>query len=149
VLWGVFRRAIKNRRAESNPVRETAHRKENNACVRHLTSDEESPLLKVLRNRWPEREAEVLTALHSGMRRSEQYRTAQCPDGGLKWEHVNLKTGIIRLPRSKSGRTKQIPINSLLRKVLLDVPRTTSPEKGHPAPLRTTQQGRARLAVAA
>jgi len=38
-----------------------------------------------------------------------------------------LRGGIIRLPRSKSGRSRQIPINSVLRKTLLAIPRTTSP----------------------
>ena len=75
----------------------------------------------------PEREAEVLTALHSGMRRSEQYRTTQVPDGGLRWEQINLRASIIRLPRSKNERPREIPINSILRKALLTVPRTTSP----------------------
>jgi len=126
---GIFRRAIKNRKTSGNPVRETAHRKENNGRVRYLTAEEEEErrLMAVIRERWPEREAEVLTALHSGMRRSEQYRTAQVPDGGLKWEHINLRASVIRFPRSKSGRAREIPINSILRKTLISVPRSTSP----------------------
>jgi integrase len=83
--------------------------------------------MAVIRERWPEREAEVLTALHSGMRRSEQYRTAQVPEGGLKWVHINLRASVIRFPRSKSGRAREIPINSILRKALVSVPRSTSP----------------------
>jgi integrase len=127
VLSGVFRRAIKNLKSQTNPVRETAHRRENNTRVRYLTAEEESELIGVIREKSPEREVEVVVALHSGMRRSEQYRTSQCPDGGLKWEYVNLGAGLIRLPRSKSGRSRTIPINSALRKALLKVPRTTSP----------------------
>lgn len=127
VLSGVFRRAIKNGKVQTNPMRETGHRRENNVRVRYLTADEETRLKRVLDERWPGRNAEVLTAIHSGMRRSEQYRTAQVPDGGLKWEHINFRAGVIRLPRSKSGRSREIPVNSVLREVLLSVPRTLSP----------------------
>jgi integrase len=101
------------------------------ARVRYLTDEEESDLMRVIREGRPEREPEILTALHTGMRRSEQYRTAQCPNGGLKWEHVNLRSRIIRLPRSKSGRSRAIPINSVLRQTLLAIPRTTSPYVFH------------------
>jgi integrase len=127
ILSGVFRYAIRRGKAQTNPVRATKHRKENNARVRYLSADEEARLMTVIRQRWPEREAEVLTALHSGMRRSEQYRTAQVPDGGLKWEHINFRASIIRLPESKNHRPREIPINSILRKALLSVPRTASP----------------------
>jgi integrase len=127
VLSGVFREAIKNEKAKWNPVRETAHWKENNERVRHLSPEEETRLMATIRAQCPEREPEVLTALHSGMRRSEQYRTAQVPDGGLKWEHINLRASVIRLPRSKRGKARDFPINSTLRKALLSVPRTTSP----------------------
>jgi integrase len=127
ILSGAFRFAIKRGKAQTNPVRETAHRKENNARVRYLTDKEEKRLMNYARANCPEREAEILTALHSGLRRSEQYRTAQVPDGGLKWEHVNPRASIIRLPRSKAERPREIPINSVLRKALLSVSRTTSP----------------------
>ena len=80
-----------------------------------------------IRSRCPERESEILVALHSGMRRSEQFRTHEVPDGGLKWEHINLKLGMLRLPRSKSGKARPIPINSVLRQTLLGIQRTTSP----------------------
>lgn len=98
LLSGIFRQAVRNGKAHSNPVRETIHLKENNQRVRHLTADEEAKLMAVIRSCSPEREAEVIVALHSGMRRSEQYRTAQVPDGGLKWEHLNFRAGVIRLP---------------------------------------------------
>ena len=80
VLSGLFRRAIKNVKTQPNPVRETAHRRENNARVRYLTSEEESDLMATIRE--PARETEVLSSLHTGMRRNEQYHTAQSTDGG-------------------------------------------------------------------
>jgi integrase len=83
--------------------------------------------MMMIRARWPEREREIVVALHSGMRRSEQYCTHEVPDGGLKWEHINLKSEVLRLPRSKSGKARAIPINSVLRQTLLGIKRTTSP----------------------
>ena len=78
--------------------------------------------MAAVRGRWPHREAEILVALHSGMRRSEQYTTAQVPDGGLRWVHINFRAGVIRLPRSKSGKPREIPMNSVLSETLGRIP---------------------------
>ena len=126
IISGVFRCAIKSEKAKTNPVRETGHRKGNNSRVRWLTDKEEKGLMDYIRANCREREAEILVALHSGIRRSEQYHASQVPDGGLKWEHINLRSSMMRLPRSKNERPREIPINSVLRKALLSIPRTTS-----------------------
>jgi site-specific recombinase XerD len=111
-----------------NPCREIKKRAEENTRVRYLAADEEAALMDVVREESPEREVEILTALHSGMRRSEQYRTAQVPDGGLKWEHINLRAAVIRLPRSKSTKPRAIPMNSVLRAAIASIPqRINSP----------------------
>ena len=97
-------------RPEILPLRLLPHRKENNQRVRFLSADEEARLMAVIRHESPEREVEILVALHSGMRRSEQYRTAQVPDRGLKWEPINSRAGVIRLPRKavlREQREKQ------------------------------------------
>jgi site-specific recombinase XerD len=125
-LSAIFKHARKHAKVETNPARDITHMKENNSRVRYLTADEEERLIAVLRERWPEREAEILVALHSGMRRSEQYKTFEVPDGGLKWEHVNLKAGVLRLPRSKSGKARAIQINSVLNQTFAAIVRTTS-----------------------
>jgi integrase len=126
LLSGVFRHAVRIGNAKSNPVRDTPHRRENNQRVRYLTEIEEAKVLAVIRERCGEREPELLTALHSGMRRSEQFRTAQVPDGGLKWDFIDFQAGVICLPRSKSGKSREIPMNSVLQRVLRSIPRTTT-----------------------
>jgi site-specific recombinase XerD len=123
---GVFRCAIRGAKTQMNPAREIKKRAEENTRVRYLTAEEESALMKVVREEKPQREVEILVALHSGMRRSEQYRTAQVPDGGLRWDHVNLRLGVIRLPRSKSTKPRYIPMNSLLKRTLASIPRIIS-----------------------
>ena len=119
LVSGVFSLAIRNGKATVNPVRGTKHRIENNTRVRYLTDQEEGRLTDYVRATCPEREAEILVALHSGMRRSEQYLTPACLDGGLKWEHIDFGSGIITIPRSKHGESRHIPMNSVLRETLL------------------------------
>jgi integrase len=122
-LSGVFKLAVKNGKAHSNPAQSTDHRKEENQRVRYLSAEEEAVLMEVVEERWPERVKEILVALHSGMRRSEQFKTFNVPDGGLKWEFVNFSAGVIRLPRSKASRARAIPMNSVLQQVLKSIPR--------------------------
>jgi len=117
---GVFSLAIRNSKVSVNPVRGTRHRTENNVRVRYLTDEEEDKLLTLLRER-PDRKAEIMVALHSGMRRSEQYKTHNCTDGGLKWAHIDFQSGLITLPRSKHGGSRHIPMNSVVSKTLLEL----------------------------
>lgn len=126
LLSGVFRHAVRSGKAKTNPVQDTSHRRENNQRVRYLTEAEEARVLAVVRERCPEREPEFVVALHSGMRRSEQFRTAQVPDGGLKWDYIDFRPGVIRLSRSKSGKSREIPMNSVLHRVLREITRTTT-----------------------
>ena len=114
----LFSLAVRNGKAQLNPVRATRYRTENNVRVRYLTDEEEQRLLDYLRCTRPEREAEVLVVLHSGMRRSEQYVTPDCPAGGLKRSYIDFRAGVITLPRTKHGESRHIAMNSVLRKTL-------------------------------
>ena len=117
----VFSLAIRNARATVNPVRGTRHRIENNTRVRYLGADEEKRMVDFLRYNEPDRVRDVIVALHSGMRRSEQYATRSCPEGGLKWNHIDFQANMITLPRSKHGESRHIPMNSLLRETLREI----------------------------
>ena len=119
-LSAIFEHAVRCNLTDKNPARHVAHRKEDNQVCRYLSDEEESSLMAVLK---PARQTEVLVAIHSGMRRSEQYRTHHVPDGGLRWDHVNLQVGVIRLPRSKPGKPREIPMNPVLREALRSLPR--------------------------
>jgi len=118
LVSGIFSLAIRNGKATANPVRGTKHRTENNTRVRYLTDDEERRLMKQVRATCPDLEPQLIVALHSGMRRSEQYVTPDCPDGGLKWQHIDFGSGVITLPRSKHGESRHIRMNSRLREIL-------------------------------
>jgi integrase len=121
LVSGTFSLAIRNGKATANPVRGTRHRMENNARVRYLTDEEEGRLIEEIRATCPELERQIIVALHSGMRRSEQYVTTDCPDGGLKWQHIDFRSGVITLPRSKHGESRHIKMNSVLRETLADL----------------------------
>lgn len=56
----------------------------------------------------------VICALMTGMRKSEILR--------LSWENIDWERGIIHIRKAKSGRSREIPITSSLRKVLAGIP---------------------------
>jgi len=105
-----FALAIRNGKLASNPVRLVKRRKENNERVRFLDDEEEIQLRAKIREAHPRHEAEFDLALHTGMRRSEQY--------GLRWQDVDLKRSIITIPRSKHGEVRHIQVNSVARAAL-------------------------------
>lgn len=107
----VYSLAVRNRKLATNPVRQVKRRKENNERVRFLDEAEEAGLREKIRELYPECEAEFDLALHTGMRRGEQYR--------LRCQDVDLKNGILTIARSKHGEARRIQINSVARAALL------------------------------
>jgi site-specific recombinase XerD len=100
----IYRLAIRNGKMKENPARFVRHRLENNARVRFLAETEEAALRRAIRERCPERVAELDLALNTGLRLSEQY--------GLTWENVNLPLRFLTVPRSKNGETRHVPLNA-------------------------------------
>lgn len=94
-----------------NPVSISGLLPVNNQKTRVLTIEEEMNLLENCRDFL---KPIVLMALHTGMR-SGEIRT-------LKWENVdfNINTITIEMTNSKTKRTRIIPVNQVLRKVLLE-----------------------------
>jgi len=112
VEWKMVRKAI---REELVGIRKFA---EPDGRLRYLSGEEEAETLLahcpgVVR-------PIVLTALHTGMRKSEVL--------GLTWDSVDLKHGFIRLNQTKNGKARNVPINETLRAALaglrtrIDVP---------------------------
>lgn len=106
----VYSLANRNGKVSVNPARLVRLRKENNARVRFLDDQEETNLRAKIREAFPNREPEFDLALHTGMRLSEQYR--------LAWGDVDLKRGMLTIPRSKHGEKRFIPLNSAARRAL-------------------------------
>jgi site-specific recombinase XerD len=99
----VFRLGTEAGRVKTNPARSVKTRTENNARVRYLSNAEEEKLRQRIADRYPARIPEFDIALHTGMRRSEQY--------GLTWECVDLDKRILTIPRSKHGGTRYVFLN--------------------------------------
>ena len=116
----MFRLAIENKKASTNPARLLKRKREDNGRVRFLNqlapakteaeylkphADEESRLRAVILADYPAHMPEFEIALHTGMRPSEQY--------GLIWTRVDLVRKLITIPKSKNGNTRHIPLNSI------------------------------------
>jgi integrase len=106
-----FSLAVRNGKVSANPVRQVRRRKENNEPFRFLDEGEEDILRKKIEELYPDCEPEFDLALHTGMRRGEQYR--------LRWQEVDLKQGIITIARSKHGEARYVQVNSVARAALL------------------------------
>ena len=110
LLSMTYRIAIRNGKVRENPVRQVPRKRENNIRTRFLDADEEAALRAKIRGLYPTREPEFDLALHTGMRRNEQWQ--------LRWQDVNLRAGIITIPQSKHGAARHVPINSVAEKAL-------------------------------
>ena len=100
-----------------NPVSKVKFLEENNQLERVLNSEEEEQLIS---NSAQHLRPILFTAIHTGMRKSEIL--------SLKWCNIDLENNIITVEptNTKSKRLKRIPINSTLRRVLLEQKLKTS-----------------------
>jgi integrase len=94
-----------------NPVSESGLISINNQKERILTYEEEEKLLASSNSSL---RAILICALNTGMRKSEILT--------LKWSNVDLENNVITLEHTntKSKKTRRIPLNSKLRKLLLE-----------------------------
>jgi site-specific recombinase XerD len=99
----VYRLAINCGRVKVNPAKMVKTRTENNARIRFLSKEEETSLRQQIGEKYPEHSPEFDVALHTGMRRSEQY--------GLAWDCVDFEKRTITIPRSKHGGTRYVFLN--------------------------------------
>lgn len=101
----VFRVALENGKITQNPAAHLKRKAEHNDRIRFLSADEESRLSKALREGWPHYVHAFLISLHTGMRAGEQF--------SLRWSDVSLERQLITLHRTKAGKTRHIPLNTI------------------------------------
>jgi site-specific recombinase XerD len=101
----IFRLGIENQKVTANPAKLLKHRLESAGRVRWLTTEEECALVEVLHSRpeWAKRLPDVVIALNTGMRLSEQF--------DLDWSRVNLDLRVVWIPRSKHGGGRHVRLN--------------------------------------
>ena len=94
----------------SNPVRDVSRLTENNFCLAFLSPEEEAAVFTALPAQY---RPHFVVTVHTGLRWYEQM--------GLTWRYVDFLTGFLTVPRSKHGGARRVPMNSVLRSVLVDL----------------------------
>ena len=93
--------------AAERTVSEDEHKR-----TRYLTPEEENRLFQVV----PEEPHPLLiVALNAGLRKTEQL--------SLTWDDIDFQQGLIRVKRSRSGKTRFVPMRSIVIETLKSVPR--------------------------
>jgi excisionase family DNA binding protein len=108
LLKHMFSVAVREGYASKNPVKEIKLCLEKERKERVLSLEEETRLLKASPDYL---KPMLITAIHSGLRRSEIMN--------LKWSSVDWKTREINVEVAKSGKSRSVPINSVLLTALL------------------------------
>lgn len=93
-----------------NLARMVQHKTEHNERVRFLSMKEEKTLRTAILEKCPERLPEFELALHTGMRRSEQY--------GARWEQVDFERRLLTIPLDKGGKTSYVQLNDAALRAL-------------------------------
>jgi Site-specific recombinase XerD len=124
-LHAIFNRAVRHGLLLVNPAKGSTKSKEPEGRIQYLTHEEETavrealapeavrtgrPKLDMIR---PDLRSLFSVSVHTGLRWSEQL--------ALRWEDVDFLAGFITVTQSKSGYSRQVPMNSVVRSVLLDL----------------------------
>src|SRR5262249_18458516 len=102
-LKHVFNIAIRDGKADNNAIAKVRMLKEPSGRVRYLSDDEEQRLMSVLQS--DSERNRICFLIQTGLRKSEF--------ANLQWKHVDLKAGVITIPRSKNGETRHVPMTSI------------------------------------
>src|SRR5262249_2891940 len=111
LLSGIFTMAVHNNLIETNPVRKVRKFKLDNQRVRYLSADEEQRLMQVLIGRRARLRPIIILALNTGMRRGEIL--------SLEWRQVDFNRNNLILTKTKTDRTRFLPMNQAVRDELL------------------------------
>jgi len=107
LLRSMFNLGIKWDKCQANPLSKVNFYKEEPFKTRVLEEEEEHKLLEASSDHL---KPILITALNTGMRYSEIIN--------LCWKDVYLDEGYVNIAQSKSGKSRQIPINSRLEEAL-------------------------------
>jgi len=110
ILHAMLSRAKRYGYLTNNPVQGVAKFKEPDGRITFVMPEEEETIQEALR---PELRPLFTVSVHTGLRWSEQL--------ALEWRHVDFLTGLITVRQSKSGYSRQVPMNSVVRAVLMDL----------------------------
>jgi integrase len=106
----MFNRAKRHGHVAENLVQGIAKFREPEGRIKFVMREEETAIRQALR---PELRSLFIVSVHTGLRWSEQV--------GLEWRDVDFLTGHITVEQSKSGYSRQVPMNSVVRPLLMDL----------------------------
>jgi site-specific recombinase XerD len=111
----VYKLGLADGKVGRNPARLVPHRAENNGKLRFLAEEEEKRLRVALTNR-PNCVPQLDIALHTGMRKSEQFT--------VMWDQVDFAQKNIHLVKTKNGSERYVSLNSQALAVLQSLKET-------------------------
>ncbi|TET71857.1 MAG: helix-turn-helix domain-containing protein [Candidatus Aminicenantes bacterium] len=109
LMGKMFNLAIEEGYLEENPARKVNNFNEKDSLKERILTEKEEE--KLLENCSDTLKSIIAVALNTGMRRAE---ILNCT-----WDQIDLKAGMIRVERTKSGKVRHIPINDDLFKQIL------------------------------
>jgi len=112
-LKHVYNVAIRDGKTDQNPAARIRLLREPSGRVRYLTEAEEANLMEALTT--DDQRQRVTVLLQTGLRKSEFL--------DLRWKDVDLKAGVLTIPRSKNGAARHVPMTSAVRALLSRLPR--------------------------
>jgi site-specific recombinase XerD len=114
LLQAMLTRAKRHGLLSVNPVQGVAKRPEPEGRTLYLLPEDKAqdePAIRAALR--PDLRPLFTVSVHTGLRWSEQL--------ALRWRDVDFFTGCITVPMSKSGRSRQVPMNSTVRSTLMDL----------------------------
>lgn len=107
-----YKLGVEDGKIQTNPARLVPQKKESAGRIRFLTAEEETKLRAALASRpWAEQQFDV--ALHTGMRKGEQF--------SVTLDQVDLRNKYIHLNETKNGSSRYVHLNSEAMRVLTEL----------------------------
>lgn len=115
-LSKMYNLGISNKLINYNPVKEVKKLREDSFKIRYLSREEEERMFDIISSDYKYLQPIIICALHTGMRKGEILN--------LKWSNVDFEFNFIEILKTKSGKTRKIPISDTLLNVLREQPQT-------------------------
>lgn len=110
-----YKWAVRTGRAKANPFSEIKTlREERRSDIVHCTSDEREEILSMAKESGWKDWLAIPVAFYTGMRREEISR--------LDWDDMRFSKGLVVVQKSKTGKSRILPLASALEKILLEIP---------------------------
>ena len=122
VLSKAFQLALQRGDVSRNPARLVEHRPETTKRIRYLLPEEEVRLREAVLKLSPKQLPALEVALHTGMRRGEQF--------GLTWDRVDFQRKTIYLDQTKNGSHRELPMSNTCYEALQTLHKTRTDDPG-------------------